>query len=87
MTESKRGERKTTVGLVVSDKMEKTITVQTETKKRHPLYKKFVKHYTKYYAHDEENQARQGDLVEIMETRPLSKNKRWRLVRVISSQE
>lgn len=78
-----RGNRKTRVGHVVSDKMDKTIVVAVETFVRHPLYGKSIKRTTKFKSHDEENQCGIGDRVKIMETRPLSKNKRWRLVEVI----
>jgi small subunit ribosomal protein S17 len=75
--------RKTRYGKVVSDKMDKTIVVAVETTKRHPLYKKTMKLTKKYKAHDENNEANIGDTVEIMETRPLSKDKNWRLVKVL----
>jgi small subunit ribosomal protein S17 len=75
--------RKTKTGVVSSDKMEKTITVAVERKVKHPLYGKFVKKTTKFHAHDEKNEAKPGDVVRIMETRPLSKTKRWRLVDII----
>ena len=75
--------RKTKTGVVSSDKMEKTITVSVERKVKHPLYGKFVKKTTKFHAHDEKNEAKPGDVVRIMETRPLSKTKRWRLVDII----
>lgn len=78
-----RGNRKIRIGTVSSDKMDKTITVSVETVKQHPLYKKTVKTSKKYKAHDEENQAKIGDIVKIMETRPLSKDKRWRLIEVV----
>ncbi|HHT50264.1 MAG TPA: 30S ribosomal protein S17 [Eubacteriaceae bacterium] len=78
-----RKNRKTRVGKVVSDKMDKTIVVAVETFVRHPLYGKSVKRTTKFKAHDEENQCGIGDRVRIMETRPLSKDKRWRLTEVI----
>lgn len=78
-----RKSRKERIGLVVSDKMEKTITVAIERQVKHPIYGKFVKKTTKLMAHDDTNDARQGDTVRIMETRPLSKNKRWRLVEVV----
>ena len=78
-----RNLRKTRIGIITSDKMEKTITVAVERRVKHPLYGKFVKKTKKYHAHDEENTARVGDRVRIMETRPLSKSKRWRLVEVI----
>jgi small subunit ribosomal protein S17 len=78
-----RGLRKVRTGKVVSDKMEKTIVVAVETKVRHPLYGKTMNKTTKFKAHDENNDAKTGDIVEIMETRPLSKDKRWRLVEVV----
>ena len=78
-----RSNRKTYRGTVVSDKMDKTITVIIETKKTHPLYGKRVKYSKKFKAHDELNEARIGDVVEIMETRPLSATKRFRLVKVV----
>ncbi len=78
-----RGNRKVKIGTVVSDKMEKTIVVAIETFVTHPLYKKQLKRTTKFKAHDENNECGIGDVVEIMETRPLSKDKRWRLVRII----
>ena len=78
-----RNLRKTRVGKVVSDKMDKTIVVAIEDNVRHPLYKKIVKRTIKLKAHDEENTCKVGDRVEIMETRPLSKDKRWRLVNII----
>ncbi len=81
--DSDRGRRKVRQGKVVSDRMEKTIVVEVVRKYRHPLYKKVVRKMTRFAAHDEENQARRGDLVEITETRPLSKTKRWRLVSVL----
>ena len=78
-----RSKRKTRFGKVVSDKMEKTIVVAVETTMRHSLYKKTIKVTKKYKAHDENNQANVGDIVLIMETRPLSKEKSWRLVKVV----
>ena len=78
-----RSNRKVYRGTVVSDKMEKTITVIVETKKTHPLYGKRVKYSKKFKAHDENNEARMGDKVEIMETRPLSATKRFRLVKIV----
>jgi len=78
-----RGNRKVRVGTVTSDKMEKTITVSVETVKQHPLYKKTIKTSKKYKVHDENNEAKIGDVVRIMETRPLSKDKRWRLVEIV----
>ncbi len=82
-----RSNRKTYRGTVVSDKMDKTITVIIETKKTHPLYGKRVKYSKKFKAHDELNEARIGDVVEIMETRPLSATKRFRLVKVLQEAE
>ncbi|MCL1788916.1 MAG: 30S ribosomal protein S17 [Oscillospiraceae bacterium] len=78
-----RNLRKTRVGMVASNKMDKTIVVEIEDKVRHPLYKKIVKRTIKFKVHDEENTCNVGDKVEIMETRPLSKEKRWRLVNVL----
>ncbi|MDR2354720.1 MAG: 30S ribosomal protein S17 [Clostridiales Family XIII bacterium] len=78
-----RNRRKTRVGLVVSDKMDKTIVVAVEDFVRHSLYGKAVKRTKKFKAHDEENQCNIGDKVRIMETRPLSKDKRWRLVNIV----
>lgn len=78
-----RNARKERVGLVVSSKMDKSITVAIERRMKHPMYGKFVKQTTKLMAHDENNDAGEGDTVRIMETRPMSKNKRWRLVEVI----
>lgn len=78
-----RGNRKVRIGRVVSDKMDKTIVVAVETLVAHPLYGKQMKRTKKFKAHDENNECRIGDIVEIMETRPLSKEKRWRLVRII----
>ena len=78
-----RSNRKVDRGTVVSDKMDKTITVVVETKKTHPLYGKRVKYSKKFKAHDENNEARIGDRVEIMETRPLSATKRFRLVKIV----
>jgi small subunit ribosomal protein S17 len=78
-----RNLRKERVGKVVSNKMQKTITIAVQRKVKHPIYGKFVKRTTKFMAHDEKNEAGIGDTVRIMETRPLSKNKRWRLVQVI----
>ncbi|MEW8955391.1 MULTISPECIES: 30S ribosomal protein S17 [Clostridium] len=78
-----RGNRKSRIGKVVSDKMDKTIVVAVETKVRHPLYGKTMNKTTKFKAHDENNEAKLNDRVEIMETRPLSKDKRWRLVEIV----
>jgi small subunit ribosomal protein S17 len=80
---SERNQRKVYTGRVVSDKMDKTITVLVETHKKHPLYGKRVKYSKKYKAHDELNTAKTGDVVQIMETRPLSATKRFRLVKVV----
>jgi small subunit ribosomal protein S17 len=79
--------RKTRFGKVVSDKMDKTVVVVVETPKRHPLYKKTIRRAVKYKAHDEENQCHIGDIVRIVETRPLSKDKRWRVAEVLSKGE
>ena len=78
-----RNLRKIRIGVVTSNKMAKTITVAVERKVKHPIYGKFVKKTSKFHAHDEKNEASIGDLVRIMETRPLSKTKRWRLVEVV----
>jgi small subunit ribosomal protein S17 len=78
-----RGMRKTRIGVVVSDKMDKTIVVAIRTRVKHPLYGKIMNRTNKIKAHDEENQCGVGDTVKIMETRPLSKDKHWRLVEII----
>ncbi|OJU78810.1 MAG: 30S ribosomal protein S17 [Bacteroidetes bacterium 47-18] len=83
MSTVERKTRKSRVGLVTSDKAHKTITVAVERKVKHPIYGKFLKKTTKFHAHDENNECGIGDTVRIMETRPLSKTKRWRLVEVI----
>lgn len=83
MSEEARGYRKTRIGVVVSDKMDKTIVVAIKTKIKHPLYGKTVNKTTKLKAHDEENKCKVGDTVKVMETRPLSKEKRWRLVEIV----
>jgi small subunit ribosomal protein S17 len=80
---SGRSMRKTRVGLVVSDKMQKTVVVAIERRVAHPVYGKMMTRTTKLKAHDEENSAKQGDTVRIMETRPLSKDKRWRVVEIV----
>ena len=80
---SERNLRKTTVGVVVSDKMDKTVVVAIADRVRHPLYKKIVKRTVKFKAHDENNACGIGDKVEIMECRPLSKDKNWRVVNII----
>lgn len=82
-SDSSRNRRKVRQGKVVSNKMNKTLVVTIERLVQHPLYKKYVKRTTTLYAHDEANDAREGDTVLLMETRPLSKNKRWRLIQVV----
>jgi len=81
------GKRKTRFGRVVSDKMDKTVVVAVETPRRHPLYRKTIRRAVKYKAHDEKNQCRTGDTVRIVETRPLSKDKRWRVAEIITKGE
>ena len=83
-SKSKGGSRKTRVGEVISSSMNKTIVVRSVTRVPHPKFGKIVKQQKKFYAHDEENKAKSGDTVRIMETRPLSKLKRWRLVEIVS---
>jgi len=83
MSEKRDSGRKTRVGKVLSDKMDKTIVVAVETRVPHPLYKKIIKRTYKLKAHDESNECGTGDIVRVMETRPLSKQKRWRLIEVI----
>lgn len=78
-----RNLRKERIGVVTSNKMTKTITVAVERKVKHPIYGKFIKKTTKFHAHDEKNEASIGDVVRIMETRPMSKTKRWRLVEIV----
>ena len=78
-----RNLRKTMVGTVVSDKMDKTVVVAVETRVKHPIYQKTVKRTYKLKAHDEENNCKSGDVVKVMETRPLSKDKRWRVVEIV----
>ena len=80
---TERNLRKTRVGIVVSDKMNKTVVIAIEDNVKHPVYGKIIKHTLKLHAHDEENVCNVGDKVEIMETRPLSKTKRWRVVEII----
>ena len=82
-TTIQRNLRKTRIGVVSSNKMDKTITVEVKRKVKHPLYGKFLKKTTKFHAHDEKNECSIGDTVKIMESRPLSKTKRWRLVEVV----
>lgn len=86
MTE-RTSNRKIRQGIVTSDKMSKTISVTVENKKRHPIYGKIMTTTKSYKAHDENGEAHEGDIVEIMETRPLSKTKRWRLVRVVEKKK
>lgn len=81
--EDKRNMRKTRVGMVVSDKMDKTVVVSISTKVKHPLYGKIINHTVKFKAHDEENACGVGDRVRLMETRPISKDKRWRVVEIV----
>lgn len=81
--EARKSNKRTFTGTVVSDKMEKTITVVVATRQLHPLYKKYITRTKKYKAHDEANDAREGDTVRIIESRPVSKDKRWRLVEVV----
>ena len=76
--------RKTRFGKVVSDKMDKTVVVAVDTPKRHPVYKKTIRRAVKYKAHDEKNQCKLGDMVRIVETRPLSRDKRWRVAEIIT---
>lgn len=83
MATIERNLRKERIGKVVSDKMDKSITVAVERKVKHPMYGKFMAKTTKFMVHDENNECHSGDLVKISETRPLSKNKRWRLVEII----
>jgi small subunit ribosomal protein S17 len=86
-SDPERGSRKERVGLVVSDRPDKTVTVSVETLVRHPLYKKRVRHSKRFMVHDERNEARVGDTVRIIETRPLSARKRWRLANIVSRAE
>ena len=80
---AERNARKERIGVVTSDKMDKTITVSVRRQMKHPMYGKYLERSSKHMAHDEDEDAREGDTVRIMETRPISKNKRWRLVEVI----
>jgi small subunit ribosomal protein S17 len=80
---AQRGDRKVRTGVVVSDRMDKTVIVRIESQKRHPLYGKTVRRSSRLAAHDEANQAHVGDVVRVMETRPLSKSKRWRVVEIV----
>lgn len=83
MADQSRGRRKTQEGVVVSDKMDKTVVVAVERLERHPIYQKRMRITSRFKAHDEENACREGDRVRIMETRPLSKEKRWRVVEIL----
>jgi small subunit ribosomal protein S17 len=83
----RRSIRKTKVGEVVSSKMDKSITVAVRRKIKHPVYGKFISKTTKLMAHDEKNECHEGDTVKIMETRPLSRNKRWRLVEIVEKKK
>lgn len=83
MSTEERNRRKERIGVVVSAKMNKTISIAIKRQVKHPIYGKFVKQTSKLMAHDETNEAREGDTVRVMETRPLSKNKRWRLVEIV----
>ena len=83
MDSQKRGDRKTAIGVVTSDKMMKTIVVKSERLVKHAKFGKFLRKYTVYKAHDEKREAKVGDRVEIMETRPLSATKRWRLIKIV----
>ncbi len=83
MSETARGMRKTAIGRVTSDKMDKTVVVSIQDSVKHPLYNKIIKRTTKRKAHDEKNECGVGDRVRIMETRPLSKDKRWRVVEIV----
>jgi small subunit ribosomal protein S17 len=82
-TNPERADRKVMRGTVTSNKMQRTIVIEVMRKVRHPLYEKYLSRRTKLYAHDENNEAKIGDIVEVMQTRPLSKLKRWRLLRVV----
>ena len=86
-TQRKQGLRKVLRGTVTSDKMDKTLTIVVDRLSRHPMYEKYMRRRTKVHAHDETNEGRVGDVVEVMETRPLSKLKRWRLVKVLRREE
>lgn len=81
--EAERKERKERIGFVVSNKMDKTVTVTIERRKQHPMYKRVIKRSKKYKAHDENNECNEGDKVRIIETRPLSKTKRWRVTEIL----
>ena len=81
--QNQKKNKKIVIGIVVSEKMDKTITIEMEFHKRHPLYKKFVKRHKKIKAHDEQNKAKKGDTVKIIETRPISKDKCWKLLEIL----
>lgn len=81
-----RGQRKERIGIVTSDKMDKTIIVKVERRSRHPLYGRVIRKWNKFKVHDEKNSAKAGDKVRIVETRPLSKDKRWRLLEILKSE-
>ncbi len=83
MAETERSKRKEREGKVVSDRMDKTVTVVVDRQIKHPIYKKYITRTSKYMAHDEENSAKEGDVVRIMSTRPLSKQKSWRLTEIL----
>ncbi len=83
MTENKRGNRRVIVGTVVSDKMDKSRVIKVERSVKHPLYKKYIKQTKKFMVHDENNESHIGDVVKVMEVRPLSRKKRWRLSEII----
>ena len=82
-----RGRQVTVQGRVVSDRMQKTIVVKAERKVKHPRYGKYIRRYTTYYAHDENDDASNGDIVELAATRPLSRQKRWRLLRIVFAKD
>jgi len=82
-----RGNRKTRVGEVVSDRMDKTITVAVSRRVKHPVYGKYISRTSKLMAHDDKNECHEGDTVKVMETRPMSRNKRWRLVEIIEKRK
>lgn len=81
---STRSNRKVRMGVVVSDKMDKTVVFEVERKTKHPLYKRVIKRTKRFKAHDENNECRVGDTIKVMETRPISKDKKWRVVEIIS---
>ena len=81
------GNRRVMRGLVISNKMQKTIVVRVERLVMHPKYKKYMRHYSKFFAHDEQETANEGDTVEIVATRPLSKKKNWRLLEIVASRQ